>query len=160
MTLSGIILLTLLVALTALLAWGAFEDVKQRLIPHNVVFAIAGLWLVFAFLGYGDWQSGLISAGLFLIAGFALFQLNLMGGGDAKLMTAVALWTGMDQALEFAFYTAVAGGFVALAVLVTHKLRPQVAQGEEEVAPTVPYGLAIAFGGAWAVWQSALTEAF
>ena len=145
--------------MSAILAWGALEDLRRRIIPHAVVFAAAGLWLVYIVLGHGSLQGGLIAGAVLLGLGFLLFQFNLMGGGDVKLMAAIGLWTGLSHLVHFVFYTTIAGGFVALAVLVAHRMRPQVADGEEQAVPTVPYGLAIAFGGTVAVWQAALMEA-
>ena len=163
MSLTAIIVLGLLSGLTFTLAWGAFEDLTNRVIPHAVVFVTAGLWLIYIATGHGDWMGGLIAATAFLVVGFGLFYFNLMGGGDVKLMSAVGLWTGLSYALPFVFYMTVAGGVVAAGVLVTHRFRLRAAgmksgDGDEQTVPTVPYGLAIAFGGILAVWQAALTE--
>lgn len=150
--------IALLGVLMALLGWCAIEDVRARNIAHWTILSIAALYVVYAAAGYGEWRPALIGGGIFLVLGFVLFHLKLMGGGDSKLIAALGLWTGLSQMGPFLFYTAVAGGVVALAVLVQQRLRAHGGDTAAE-APTVPYGVAIAFGGTVAAWQSALAEA-
>ena len=88
----------------------------------------------------------------------ALEKLN-QHGGDAKLIAAMGLWTGLNQIVPFILYTAMAGGVVTLAVLVIHRLKVRNSDNVVHSAATVPYGVAIALGGAIAAWQAALTEA-
>lgn len=175
MPLETIILIGLLSGLTFTLAWAAWEDIRNRIIPHFAVFTVAGLGIVYLISGYGSWQSGLIAASILLVIGFVLFQFNLMGGGDVKLMAAMGLWTGLTHAVPFVFYTTIAGGVVALAVLIVHRTGPRMAtepkmtnapsgsparrkDPDHQTSPTVPYGVAIAVGGTIAVWQAALME--
>jgi prepilin peptidase CpaA len=146
----------LLSTATGLLIWCGIGDIRTRIIPHGLIFGLIGLYAVYALTGYADWHSGLIAAMLMLALGFLLFHLKMMGGGDAKLIAAVGLWVGTGQLGAFLFYTAVAGGVVALSVLVHQRLRVQGSPAAMEAAPTVPYGVAIAFGGSFALWRSAL----
>lgn len=148
-----------LAALFGLLAWCAVEDVRTRTIPHAAIAAIVVVYVVYALAGHADWGPGLISAGILLVAGFVMFYFHIMGGGDAKLIAAMGLWTGLNQIVPFILYTAMAGGVVTLAVLVIHRLKVRNSDNVVHSAPTVPYGVAIALGGAIAAWQAALTEA-
>ena len=57
-----------------------------------------------------------------LVAGMLLFSLNLVGGGDAKLLAAAALWIGYDQLVPFLFYVTIFGGALALILLAYRRL--------------------------------------
>ena len=51
------------------------------------------------------------------MAGMVLFSLNLVGGGDAKLLAAAGLWIGYDQLVPFLLYVTIFGGALALLLL-------------------------------------------
>jgi prepilin peptidase CpaA len=95
-----------------------------------------------------------IPAGLVVFAATAgLFAAGLFGGGDAKLMPAVALWLGPAAVGPFVMATAVTGGILAVAFLVLRRLPvPTTAAGRPWVARLmspeegIPYGVAIAAG--------------
>lgn len=148
-----------LAALFGLLTWCAVEDIRTRTIPHAAIAAIVLVYAVYALAGHADWSSGLIAAGILLVGGFILFYFHIMGGGDAKLIAAMGLWTGLGHIVPFIVYTAIAGGAVTLAVLVIHRIKVRNSDSVVHSAPTVPYGVAIALGGALAAWQAYLTEA-
>ncbi|MBI2236875.1 MAG: prepilin peptidase [Magnetospirillum sp.] len=78
----------------------------------------------------------------------ALFAAKMWGGGDAKLLPAVALWTGLAGLPRLLVVIALAGGALALVVLLARRAGvAKFADGH------VPYGIAIAAGGFdwWAV---------
>ncbi|MGI9492229.1 MAG: prepilin peptidase, partial [Geminicoccaceae bacterium] len=54
--------------------------------------------------------------------GFILFAFNLMGGGDVKLMSGLALWAGVDLVALFLVITGLAGGVMSLCVLLFRRL--------------------------------------
>jgi prepilin peptidase CpaA len=72
----------------------------------------------------------------------ALFAARLWGGGDAKLLPAVALWTGLAGLPRLLLVIAVVGGVLALVVLLARR-----AGVEKFAGGHVPYGIAIAAGG-------------
>ena len=156
----GAIAILPLAALFGLLAWCAVEDVRSRTIPHAAIAAIILVYALYALLGHANWQQGLISAGILLVIGFALFYFHIMGGGDSKLIAAMGLWVGLNHLVPFILYTAIAGGFVTIGVLVIHHIKVRRSDTITIPAPTVPYGVAIALGGSIAAWQASLTEAF
>ena len=103
----------------------------------------------------------LISAVIVLAAGFALYAAGLFGAGDAKLMAAAALWFGWPASMPFIVYTALAGGVLALVLLIWGLLRAdQEIRGHswisrfERFKPSVPYGVAIAAGAILAYPQA------
>lgn len=139
-------------AFMGLLANAAAVDLQRRKIPNRVVL---GLLCVFpAYLLVGNdapaWWSALGAGVLTFVASYILYALGVLGAGDSKLLSAAALFMGLEQLASFSFLTVVAGGIVALVML---GLRPQQAavavlsRGRIQVAATgVPYGVAIAAG--------------
>jgi prepilin peptidase CpaA len=88
-----------------------------------------------------------------LAGGFLLFSLGLIGGGDAKLLAAGAVWFGFPGILAFLVYTALAGGVLAVAVSLWSALRVEAEVHEldrrgvfRSIMPEVPYGFALAAG--------------
>lgn len=85
------------------------------------------------------------ASGLLVLAvGFTLFAWNLFGGGDVKLLAALAFWTGFSDLPRLLLVTTLAGGALALGILVWRRLR--LATGET-IDQRLPYGIAIAAGG-------------
>jgi len=66
-----------------------------------------------------------------------------MGGGDVKLLTALALWIEPTAFLQLLIIMAIAGGVLTIVMGGYHFLQNQ----KERLA--IPYGVAIAFGGLW-----------
>ena len=104
------------VLLLAAVAWG---DIRAYRIP-NVLVAAFPLLFVIAFTGgliprqeiLGHLGSGILA----LLLGLALFSRNWVGGGDAKLFAALALWAGWPEAVRLAVVTALAGGVISALV--------------------------------------------
>jgi prepilin peptidase CpaA len=130
----------------ALLGWAAFEDARDYLIPNRICAAVAALFPVYVFSS-GNLALLLpsIAVGLgVLVFGIILFRHGLIGGGDVKLMAAVALWAGPTLVLPSIFLTGVAGGFLSLAMIAP---RLFARAGGIFAGPPVPYGIAVAAGG-------------
>lgn len=142
-----------------LLAVAATSDVTTMTIPNGVSIGLSLLFVpVAATLGLGWSEIGahVIIALAVFAACVALFYLNVFGGGDAKLIPAVALWFGWPGLVSFMFWMAVFGGALAACVLVARRVSPRPAHAPEwaqrvlDPAEGVPYGLAIAAGAACA----------
>jgi Flp pilus assembly protein, protease CpaA len=103
------------------MAIAAFTDMLSMTIPNRVSVILGLSFLVVAPLaGMGLIEIGwhLAAGAIVLAAGFALFALNIMGGGDAKVLAASALWYGYNSDLVLYLGTVgVLGGFLALIVL-------------------------------------------
>ena len=103
-----------------------------------------------------------------LMIGMAMFALNWIGGGDAKLFAASALWLGWPGSLEFLVVTGLAGGVLTFALfgLRSPLVRPYVLSGPgwvnrlAEPKGDLPYGVAIAVGALVAFPGSALMKAW
>ncbi len=164
---------TLLMALSlGLLVAAAIHDLAARTIPNllSVLLAAAGIGLR---LGAGDLPAALAAAALvFLLAAFCWFR-GWLGGGDVKLLGAVALVVPAAAIPSFILTVAIAGGLLALAYLLARALLP--ASGTPAVAASLaarvwraerwrirrggplPYAVAIAAGGVLALLQGGPT---
>ena len=140
-------------ALHALLAAGltlaAITDLRSRRIGNRLTAAIAsGAPLFWWASGLSLWPGVAIQLGVALAA-FAvlalLFAIRAMGGGDVKLLTALALWVPPLPFLQLIAVMAIAGGVLTVLFGGWHVVRRR----KGRVA--VPYGLAIALAGLWVI---------
>ena len=86
-----------------------------------------------------------------LVVAFIFFSQGWIGGGDAKLAAATALWFGFDHLLDYMIYASLFGGALTLAILQFRKLplpaffaRQQWITRLHETDGGVPYGIALA----------------
>lgn len=147
----------LAVALTV----AAATDLRARIIPDSVPLAILALFGVRALLGEApDWPWHLaVGAGVFAVC-LALFARGWLGGGDAKLIPAVALWAGPDRLALFLLAMTLAGGVLALVMLARRRLAGGEDRTESPQDRELPYALAIAGGGAALLWAGPASAAF
>jgi prepilin peptidase CpaA len=144
----------------------AVSDVATMTIPNTIPLALVGMFAVAVMLGPLDvqaiaWHAG---AGLLVFAvTIGLFALGLIGGGDAKLMPAIALWIGPAALMPFVFHTAMAGGLLAVTFLILRRLpQPSAAAGTPwlsrllDKSGGIPYGVAIAYGALVAATKAPL----
>ena len=146
----------LLALLAALLVIAAAGDLRSRIISNWLNGAIAALAIPFWFsIGLSPWPDMALqialAAGIFLF--FALlFNLGMMGGGDVKLIAAIALWLPAVALLHLLIVMSLAGGALTLAMIAHRRLKKSSAEVE------VPYGVAIACGGLWVIAQPFLNQ--
>ena len=163
--------LALLTIFPALVIVAALKDATSFIIPNWISAALAIAWLPTALaMGVPLPQIGLAAAVGFaaLLVGMGMFAMNWIGGGDAKLLAAAALWLGWPSVLSFLLVTGLAGGALAVVLLNIRSglLRPIMQQGPAWVgrlaAPggDVPYGVAIAAGALFVFRDSLLVNAF
>ena len=143
-------------ALACGLIYAAATDIKARIIPNPLVVAIAVVaplyWWATGLLLWPDigWQLGV--AGIVFAIGAGLFALGQMGGGDVKLLTALALWFPPLSMLNLLIIMALIGAALTLFMLIRHKW--QKAEGR----PEIPYGVAIALAGLWMLYERNLNH--
>lgn len=146
----------LVVALGGLMLLAAFTDVRRRQIDNWLNGAIALLAPLFWWAnGYALWPDMAIQFGIALavFGVFAgLFAIGAMGGGDVKMLGALALWLPLDELFTMLFVMAIGGGVLTATMLICHKLRKLQTNIE------VPYGVAIAAGGFWVMTQPYLNH--
>ena len=102
-----------------------------------------------------------LTAVVLFVAGFLLFSAGLFGGGDAKLLAAAGIWFGSSQALPFLVFTVLAGGALALCVVLWSLISMywdihtgSWAKKISGLRPKVPYGYAFAIGAIMTFPQS------
>ena len=137
--------------------YAAASDLLTMTIPNRISVVLIAAFLVIAPLGgVGLHEFGLhvLAAAIVFAACFALFAVNVMGGGDAKLLTAAALWYGYNASLvAFLASTALMGGLLTVVILIlrwqsTLLLAARIPLPQTLLhAKKVPYGIAIAAGG-------------
>ena len=146
----------LLAILAVLLLFAAVTDLKERIIANrlNLVIALlAPAWWWAS--GLEPWPDMAIQAalGVVVFAIFAgLFALGWMGGGDVKLLGALALWLPLALLLKMLVVMSLAGGVLTLAVVAVHRFR------KLETNPEVPYGVAIAAAALWVIGELYLNQ--
>lgn len=147
----------------------AVSDLTTLTIPNRIPLFLIASFLVLAPISGLPWAeiSMSFAAGAVVLAVcFAFFALNLMGGGDVKLLAAVAIWFGFSQSLAaFIVQTAFWGGLLTLLLLL---LRAQANRFAviETVVPAqilttkkIPYGVAIGIAGIMTFWDSPIALA-
>ena len=147
----------ILLGLVGLLAWAAVSDLLTLTIPNRVSIGIVAIYpaWVFAMWPTIDPLLGLACGLGALVICFVLFSLNVMGGGDAKLLAAVCLWAGPYHLGPVLLTIAFAGGVLAVVVLGYLTLRSReftilnhvLAGCQSSARKPIPYGIAIALGG-------------
>jgi prepilin peptidase CpaA len=142
--------------LAVLLVAAAISDLKWRIIDNDLNFAIAALAVAYwAATGLSPWPDLVWQVGIALIVFMFFAGLNFvggMGGGDVKMAGAMALWIPVSLILPTLTVMALAGGVIS-AAMVVHKYI-----GKKTAQPEVPYGVAIAIGGLWALHQQYLNQ--
>lgn len=85
---------------------------------------------------------------------FLMFCRDWIGGGDAKLAAAIALWMGWGAILDYAVSASICGGVLTLAILaVRARPLPDALARRTWIARLrnpgagVPYGIALAAAG-------------
>ncbi|WP_039574244.1 A24 family peptidase [Sphingopyxis fribergensis] len=152
----SMISLGLMAVLGLMMIAAAISDLRSRTISNELNAAIALLAIPFWIAtGLALWPDVPVqfgaAFGVFLI--FAgLFAVGGMGGGDVKMIGAVMLWIPVPLFLPMLTVMAIAGGILSAVMLIHMKLRPSDKPVE------VPYGVAIAAAGLWALHQQYLNQ--
>jgi prepilin peptidase CpaA len=159
----------LLLIFPVLVIAAALRDATSYTIPNWISLALAAAFPVVALaLGLPLSVIGLnlgVGAGA-LVLGMAMFALRWIGGGDAKLFAAAALWIGWPASITYLAMTGICGGALAVGLLGLRSayVRPFVPAGPAwfvrlaEPGENVPYGVAIAVGALFAFPACALVE--
>lgn len=147
---------TLLIVFPFLMAYAAARDLLTMLIPNAVsLLLLLGFAVFAASTGLWGWDlAGHLGAGATTLAvTFTLFAFGIIGGGDAKLAAATAVWIGFDRLPDYLLVASVAGGALTLAILAAraHPLpaalgRFPFARHLHDAGTGVPYGIALSLG--------------
>jgi prepilin peptidase CpaA len=146
----------LLAALAIALIFAAVTDLQRRQIDNwlNAGIALAAplFWLASG--------QGIVDVGFHIVIALVIFTLlavqfafGAMGGGDVKLLTALALWIDPISLVKLLVIMSVFGGLLTLVMVVMHHVRKR--QGRI----AVPYGIAISFAGIWVIFSEYFSTA-
>ncbi|GJD36357.1 A24 family peptidase [Methylobacterium aerolatum] len=144
----------LLILFPFLMAYAAASDLLTMLIPNRISLALIlgfALLAISGLMSPGEVGWHVAAAAVVLSVTFTLFALNIIGGGDAKLAAATALWLGFDGLLDYLLAASVLGGILTLAILAarSHPLPGRLATLPfalhlHDRKTGIPYGIALA----------------
>ena len=157
-------------AFAFLMIFAAVNDVRGYTIPNWIAAALVALWPVAAYasgLGWIGAGAHLLVGLVALAAGMALWAPGFVGGGDAKLFAAAALWFGWPDVLGFLVVACIVGGALALTLVALRTAAPALRLSPERVAGTplaqgapAPYAVALAAGALIVIPAGPLAAAF
>jgi prepilin peptidase CpaA len=146
----------LLIALVLLLLSAGVEDVRTREIANwkNAAIALlAPLWWTAS--GLTLWPGVAIQLAVaVLVFGLfvAAFWMGQMGGGDVKMIGALALWLPPQPLLWMLVLMSLLGGALTLLMLADKLLR------KKKQLPEIPYGVAIAMAALLTIREPILNQ--
>ena len=167
------------VVFTLLLVVGCVTDLRTRKIPNELVLAILVTGWLFALAVSQDAMRALVMSLAGTAVGFGIWILfyvvGVIGAGDVKFFAAAGAWLGPGATWRAALVAAVAGGVLAIVVLIMEKRlgavlrritlaassRTLVSVPEQAIAPgesrrPLPYGVALAIGALAVAWVPGL----
>jgi prepilin peptidase CpaA len=138
--------------------FAAISDMLSMTIANRVPVLLI---LVFAAvapltgMGWAEYGGHFAAGALVLAVTFALFAMGGMGGGDAKLLAATAIWMGLNVHLvEYLVASTFIGGLLTLGILLYRKSMLSAVTGQNpflrhfaDEKTGVPYGIALGIGG-------------
>jgi len=143
-----------LVLFPAMMAFAASSDLFTMTISNRVTLILVAGFAALAIgsgMSPGDVLSHMGAAAAVLAVTFAFFARGWIGGGDAKLAAATALWLGFDHLMAYLLYASIFGGILTLAIIRFRLMPLPQALAEQEWVKRlhrldggVPYGIALA----------------
>jgi prepilin peptidase CpaA len=165
----------LLLLFPATMAYAASSDLLTMKIPNQLTLGVAIAYVAIALLT----KTPAPIIGLHLACGalvlaitFGMFCMGWMGGGDAKLAAATALWFGWSMVLEYLLLASVLGGALTLAILFARQfplpaslVRHAWIARLHDRTTGIPYGIALAAAALIlyphsAMWTATLRNSF
>jgi prepilin peptidase CpaA len=138
----------------ALMAFAASSDLFTMTISNRVTLALVAGFVAMALISGmspHDMLAHAGAAGAVLVVTFVFFARGWIGGGDAKLAAATALWLGFDHLVPYLLYASIFGGALTLAMIRFRLMPLPQALAEQEWVKRlhrldggVPYGIALA----------------
>jgi prepilin peptidase CpaA len=155
----------------ALMAFAASSDLLTMTISNRVsIVLVAGFFAMAFVIGMSPAVivAHIGAAGVVLVVAFAFFAQGWIGGGDAKLAAATALWFGFDHLLIYLVYASLFGGLLTIMLIQVRRVPlPSLLLGQQWAERLhrndagVPYGIALAAAALTVypdtVWMRAIT---
>jgi len=143
-----------IVLFPALMAFAASSDLLTMTISNRITAALIAVFVVMALvtgMPFADMLDHAGAGALVLVGGYVFFTRGWIGGGDAKLAAAAALWFGFPHLLDYLLYASLLGGALTLALLQFRKIslptplvRCDWIERLHRPECGVPYGIALA----------------
>ncbi len=140
----------------ALMAFAAASDLFTMTISNRVSLALAAGFLALALLsGMGPYDvlTHIGAGAAVLVIAFACFAMGWIGGGDAKVAAAAALWFGFGHLMDYLLHASLFGGALTLLLLQFRQWPlPYAFAGQAWLLKLhakesgIPYGIALAIG--------------
>ncbi|MBP2427642.1 prepilin peptidase CpaA [Bradyrhizobium sp. USDA 4524] len=149
-----------------LLLYVATIDIATRLISNEICLILAFLGIIGQLLTPMQLAQSLIVAAILFLVLLIIYQRGMIGGGDVKLIVALAIGLPPTSVIQLLTATALAGGVLAALHLMMRRLpQPRLAPAGSSLIRRVyaverwrhlrhaplPYGVAIACGGIWTI---------
>ena len=138
----------------AMMAFAASSDLLTMTIANRVSLILVGGFVVLAALtgmSGAEMLSHAGAAAAVLVVAFVCFACGWIGGGDAKLAAATAMWLGFANLFNYLVYASLLGGALTLLIVQFRTMPlPRVLVGREWAerlhrhGAGVPYGVALA----------------
>ena len=151
-----------------LLLYVATIDIATRLIPNELCAALALLGIASQLASPMQVAYSMVVATILLLLLLVIHAREWIGGGDVKLLVALASGLPLTGVIELLTMTALAGGVLALVHVIMRLLPyPRLAPAGSSLVRRVyaverwrhlrhaplPYGVAIACGGIWTIFS-------
>lgn len=140
------------------MVFAIISDVLSMTIANRVSILLVATFAIVAPLTGMEWSAygwHFLAGMLVLCVTFAMFAIGGMGGGDAKLLAATAVWMGFSMELmQYLVYGSIFGGLLTVAVILYRGSTLSVFTGgnvfmrhfaNEKVG--IPYGVALGLSG-------------
>jgi len=141
----------------AAMAFAAASDLFTMRISNYLPLSLAAAFLATAAvvgIPLATVGTHALAAALVLVVSFCLFAAGWIGGGDAKLAAATALWLGFPHLIEYLLIASLFGGAMTLVLLAARRMPlPAPLAGTQWIerlhsaSAGVPYGIALAAAG-------------
>jgi prepilin peptidase CpaA len=139
----------------ALMAFAAASDLFTMTISNRVSLALLAGFMVLApmsGMGVYDLASHAGAGACVLVIAFTCFAMGWIGGGDAKVASAAALWFGFGHLLDYLLSASLFGGVLTVLLLQFRQWPlPYPLNGQPWLLRLhahdsgIPYGIALAF---------------
>ncbi len=152
----GIFVMVSLGALAILLIAAIVSDVRSYTISNRLTASVALLAIPYWWAtALPLWPGIAIQIGLALVvlAFFTvMFAMGFMGGGDVKLLAALALWLPPVSLLQMLVIMSLLGALVTIAAVIRHRMEVRLGR------PEIPYGVAICLAALWVIGEPVVNQ--
>jgi prepilin peptidase CpaA len=158
-----------LLVFPAMMAFAASSDLLTMTISNRVSLILIGGFFVLATMTgmpLAEIGTHVGASAIVLAAAFVFFARGWIGGGDAKLAAATALWLGFDQLLNYVILASLFGGLLTLLVMRFRLVPlPRWLENQEwinrlhRMDSGIPYGIALALAALVIYPDTALMKA-